>query len=115
MELSNSLMSASVSGCGMAAAGSEDLTLDDIYPGSSAVNVVNVKGYEDLNDTNLSDPVTLHVHAVTADKIDRMVVTEKYQYPNLGKGGGHIADIVITRPKDPKDPPVLVVIPTVAN
>jgi hypothetical protein len=42
MELSNKLMSKSVSGCGMAAAGSEALSLYDVYPNSYPVKVVKI-------------------------------------------------------------------------
>jgi len=109
MELSNSLMKERVSGCGMAAAGSGDLTLHDVYPGTYAINTVNVEGYASL-EGNLSDEVTLLVKAVTASSQDRFTVTDRYQYPNLGVGG-HIADIVISRPK-PTESTMTVVIPT---
>ncbi|MCF6207643.1 MAG: cadherin repeat domain-containing protein, partial [Sulfurovum sp.] len=110
MELSSPLMPERVSGCGMAAAGSGAMTLYDVYPGTYSVNVVNVDGYQEL-EGNISDNVTLHVHAVTANKSDSYTVTNKYQYPNLGNGGGHIADIVITRP-EPDVPPAPIIIPS---
>ncbi len=110
MELSNSLMGESVSGCGMAAIGSGDLSLYSVYPGTYPVNAT-AKGYEELKDKNISDTVTLDIRAVSANSRDSVTVTNAYQYAHLGKNG-HLADIVITRP-DPAKPPVYEAIPTV--
>ena len=97
MEMSNSLMSESMNGCGFATLGSGDLELNSVYPGTYPINVT-AEGYEDLDDTDLSDEVRLKIEAVTEEKYDVFTVTKKYQYPNLGKGG-HLADIIITRPR----------------
>ena len=110
MELSSPLMNESVSGCGIAAAGSGNMTLYDVYPGTYPINVINVDGYDSLDD-NITDVVTLHVKAVNSQKSGSLTVTNKYQYPNLGVGG-HVADIVIQRP-DPAKLPVPVVVPSV--
>jgi len=108
MELSNELMSESESGCGYAKADSGSLSLNDVYPGTYPLNVINVKGYEDL-DENISDTVFLGVRAVEYGKVDYIEITKKYQYTNLGRGG-HVADIVISR-DDPKEPAKTEVIP----
>ena len=108
MQLESSLMDESVSGCGMAAAGSGELTLYDVYPGTYPVNVTDVEGYEEL-DENLSDTITLSIGTPGASRVDRLTITDKYQYPNLGVGG-HVADIVIFR-EDPKEPPVPLLVP----
>ncbi|WP_456403735.1 cadherin repeat domain-containing protein [Hydrogenimonas sp.] len=101
-------MGESVSGCGMAAAGSGELTLYDVYPRTYPIKVTGVEGYEEL-DENLSDTITLSIGTPGASKVDRLTITDKYQYPNLGVGG-HVADIVIFR-EDPKEPPVPLLVP----
>jgi hypothetical protein len=110
MRMSNSLMSESVSGCGINAIGSGDLTLYSVYPGTYPINVTT-SGYESLTDENISDTITLNIHAVTANKSDSFTVTKAYQYAHLGKNG-HLADILITRP-EPTEPPVVEAIPTI--
>ncbi len=110
MTLSNPLMGESVHNCGFAAAGSGDLTLYDVYPGTYPVTM-SAEGYDAIpEEMNLSDTVTLDVHAVTANSHGSFTVTNRYQYPDLGVGG-HLADIVITRPR-PGKPPVVEYVPT---
>ncbi len=101
MEMSNSLMPQSVSGCGINLLSSAGLMLYDVYPGTYALNVT-ADGYQDIDDTNLSDTVTLSITAVNAGKGDLFIVTRASQYAHLGHDG-HVADIVITKP-DPAGP-----------
>jgi len=66
-------MNESVSGCSIAAAGLGDMTLYDVYPSTYPINVINVDGYNSLND-NISDMVTLHVKAVNSQKSGSLTV-----------------------------------------
>ncbi len=106
MTLSNSLMQNHSSGCGVNAIGSGDLTLSSVYPGTYATHA-SAKGYEEL-DYNTSDTISLTINAVSATQSDSFNITNKYQYSNLGKSG-HIADIIISRPKPNEAPTVDVI------
>ena len=109
--MANELMPMNIESCRYAGLSSGALELDSVYPGTYPIGI-NAEGYEDLEDENISDIVTLKVKAVTARNTDTFEITKKYQYPNLGKGG-HVADIVITQPEDPAAPPQTEVIPAV--
>lgn len=110
LSMRSSLMGQSVSSCGTAALGSGSKTLKSIYPGTYPINVT-AQGYEALEGLDFSDEILLSVKVPDqSSNRSGFTVTNALQYPALGING-HVADILITRPK-PNQPPKIELVPS---